>query len=62
MVNTTSHQLNEAFADDVPDPLGAADAMFFAACLGQTKTMITGRSAANAVATAEELETLAALC
>ncbi len=61
MVNTTGYALNETFADDLPDPLGAADAMFFAACLGQRKTMITGRSAAHAVATAEELETLAGL-
>jgi len=59
VTNTTPHKLNEAFASDIPDPLGAADEAFFAACQGRARIAISGRSAAFAVATAEKLETLA---
>ena len=59
MTNTTGFPLNETFASDIPDPLGAADEAFFAACSGHTETPISGLTAAFAVATAEKLETLA---
>jgi len=57
--NTSRFQLIEQFATDVSDPLGAADEAFFAACLGNAETPVSGRTAAFAVATAEKLETLA---
>ncbi len=57
--NTSRFALNDGFATDLPDPLGAADEAFFAACLGQAETPVSGRSAAIAVATAEKLETRA---
>ncbi|MEO9968788.1 MAG: Gfo/Idh/MocA family oxidoreductase [Hyphomonadaceae bacterium] len=57
--NTTGYQLNDAFASEVPDPLGAADEHFFAACVRGTESEISGQSAKFAVATAEKLETLA---
>lgn len=59
MANTTGFPLNEAFASNLPDPLGAADEAFFAACSTQAETPISGRTAAFAVATAEKLETVA---
>jgi len=57
--NTTSFSVNENFAEAVPDPLGAADEMFFKACLGQGAPLVSGDAGALAVATAEALSALA---
>ena len=59
--NTTRHRVNEGFAEAVPDPLGAADEIFFRACLGQGAPLVTGAQAALAVATAQQLAGLAKL-
>ena len=56
--NTTRHRVNEGFAEAVPDPLGAADAMFFRACLGLGDPLVNGDEAALAVTTAETLSAL----
>ncbi|MEL7129526.1 MAG: Gfo/Idh/MocA family oxidoreductase [Pseudomonadota bacterium] len=59
LINTTPFSLNGEFAEDLPDPLGAADEAFFAACQGDSPCLVPGLEAALAVATAEKLETLA---
>lgn len=59
VTNTTPYQLNAAFADDVPDPLGAADYAFFDACRGLSECPAPGHEAAWAVATAERIEQMA---
>lgn len=59
--NTTHYKLNGSFANDMPDPLEAADEHFFAACLRHGETVISGQSVKFAVATAEKLEKLARL-
>lgn len=53
--NTTPFAIADNLADLVPDPLGAADELFFAACTGYGNPLLTGREAARAVATAEIL-------
>lgn len=57
--NTTASSFPAQFDHLVPDPLGAADALFFRACLYGDPPMITGLEAARAVELAARLETLA---
>ncbi|MEM5517420.1 Gfo/Idh/MocA family oxidoreductase [Henriciella sp. AS95] len=54
--NSTSHIINADISDSLPDPLGAADEAFFAACLGERESPIPGREAAEAVRLAEQVE------
>ncbi|MEQ9316318.1 MAG: Gfo/Idh/MocA family oxidoreductase [Henriciella sp.] len=54
--NSTSHVIQPDISDALPDPLGAADEAFFAACLGERETLIPGRAAAEAVRLAEQVE------
>lgn len=58
--NTTQHKVSEDLAGLVPDPLGSADALFFDACRGQANTIMNVEGAAQAVATAQRLEEMAA--
>jgi predicted dehydrogenase len=57
--NTTPHRVQLDISDTLPDPLGAADEAFFAACLGHADTPIPGRVAAEAVRLAELAEAAA---
>lgn len=57
--NMSAHRLNERFAEAVPDPLGAADEAFFAACRGEGPCLVPGREAAEAVRLAEAIDRLA---
>lgn len=59
VANTTEHKVRNDLAGLVPDPLGAADALFFAACGGQANTIMKVNGAVQAVATAERLQDLA---
>ena len=54
--NTTSFNVTADVSDIMPDPLGAADEAFFAACLGERECAIPGREAAMAVVLAERAE------
>lgn len=54
--NTTAHPIRLDVSDVLPDPLGAADEAFFAACLGERETPIPGREAAEACRLAERVE------
>lgn len=54
--NSTSHIIEGDISAVLPDPLGAADEAFFAACLGERETPIPGREAAEAVRLAELVE------
>ncbi|MDJ0921488.1 MAG: Gfo/Idh/MocA family oxidoreductase [Henriciella sp.] len=54
--NTTSYAVKADVSDTLPDPLGAADEAFFAACLGDRDCAIPGREAAQAVHLAEQAE------
>ena len=56
VINTTPYEVRLDVSEDLPDPLGAADEAFFAACLGQADTPISGRSAIEAVRLAELAE------
>lgn len=59
VINTSAHSVKENIADLVPDPLGAADEIFFQACLGMAAPLVSGRDAGAAVALAERLTALA---
>lgn len=54
--NTTPYAVKVDVSDTLPDPLGAADEAFFAACLGERDCAIPGREAAQAVHLAEQAE------
>ncbi len=54
--NTTSYAIKADVSNTMPDPLGAADEAFFAACLGHLHCIIPGREAAQAVHLAEQAE------
>lgn len=54
--NTTPFAVKADVSDTLPDPLGAADDAFFAACLGLRACAIPGREAALAVDMAERAE------
>lgn len=59
VVNTTGYDVQVDISTVLPDPLGAADESFFAACLGETNSVIPGHGAVAAVAMAEAAETIA---
>ncbi len=50
--NTTAYPVRVDIAADLPDPLGAADESFFAACQGESVSQIPGHGAVAAVAMA----------
>lgn len=54
--NSTDFEIRADVSDTMPDPLGAADEAFFAACLGERSCAIPGREAAIAVTYAERAE------
>ena len=54
--NSTRHVIEADISGILPDPLGAADEAFFAACLGERETPVPGREAAEAVRLAEQVE------
>jgi predicted dehydrogenase len=54
--NTTPFEIKVDVSETLPDPLGAADKAFFAACLGERECAIPGREAALAVHMAEQAE------
>lgn len=54
--NTTPFEIRADVSSTMPDPLGAADEAFFAACLGERPCAIPGREAAIAVDYAERAE------
>ncbi len=57
--NTTPYEVRVDVSSVLPDPLGAADESFFAACLGEQNSVIPGHGAISAVAMAEAAETIA---
>ncbi len=59
VVNTTPYQIKVDISEDLPDPLGAADESFYAACLGVSNSPVPGHGAVAAVAMAEAAETIA---
>ncbi len=54
--NTTPFEIKVDVSETLPDPLGAADEAFFAACLGERACAVPGREAALAVHMAEQAE------
>ncbi len=54
--NTTPFEIRADVSEVMPDPLGAADEAFFAACLGERDCAISGREAALAVHMAEQAD------
>lgn len=56
VVNSTPFEVKADVSEAMPDPLGAADEAFFAACLGERDCAIPGHAAAIAVAFAEQIE------
>jgi predicted dehydrogenase len=54
--NSTPFNVKADVSEILPDPLGAADEAFFAACLGEIHCIIPGREAALAVHMAEQAE------
>ena len=54
--NSTPYKIKADVSETLPDPLGAADEAFFAACLDERETPIPGREAAEAVRLAELVE------
>lgn len=57
--NTTPYEIRVDISATLPDPLGAADESFFAACLGERNIAVPGHGAVTAVAMAEAAETIA---
>ncbi|QYJ00410.1 Gfo/Idh/MocA family oxidoreductase [Thalassovita mediterranea] len=55
--NSTPFEVRADVSQSLPDPLGAADHAFFAACLGKGPVLVPGREAVEAVRVAEALET-----
>ncbi len=56
LTNTTPYPVKVDISAELPDPLGAADESFFAACLGEAQSQIPGHGAVAAVAMAEAAE------
>ena len=54
--NTTPYEVRVDIAADLPDPLGAADEGFYAACLGLARSPVPAHGAVAAVAMAEAAE------
>ena len=59
ITNTTEHMLRGGPSGNVPDPLGAADELFFKSCKTGENSIMLGHGAAEAVATAEQLQLIA---
>ncbi|MEZ5997883.1 MAG: Gfo/Idh/MocA family oxidoreductase [Hyphomonas sp.] len=57
--NTTPYEVRVDIAAELPDPLGAADEGFFAACLGEARSPVPAHGTVAAVAMAEAAETIA---
>ncbi len=57
--NTTPYEIKVDVSAVLPDPLGAADESFFAACRGEQNIAVPGHGAVSAVAMAEAAETIA---
>lgn len=57
--NTTPYEVRVDIAADLPDPLGAADEGFYAACLGLARSPVPAHGAVAAVAMAEAAEAVA---
>ena len=55
--NSTPFEVRADVSQALPDPLGAADHAFFAACAGEGPVLVPGHEAAEAVRVAEALET-----
>lgn len=56
--NTTPYTVKVDISSDLPDPLGAADEGFYAACLGLARSPVPAHGAVAAVAMAEAAERL----
>ena len=54
--NTTPYSVKVDIASDLPDPLGAADEGFYAACLGEARSPVPAHGTVAAVAMAEAAE------
>ena len=54
--NTTPYEVRVDIAADLPDPLGAADEGFYAACLGIDRSPVPAHGTVGAVAMAEAAE------
>lgn len=59
LLNTTPYEVKVDIAADLPDPLGAADEGFYAACLGLARSPVPAHGAVAAVAMAEAAEAAA---
>ncbi len=59
LTNTTPYTVKVDISADLPDPLGAADESFFAACLGEAENQVPGHGAIAAVTMAEAAEKVA---
>jgi len=57
--NTTPYEIKVDIAADLPDPLGAADEGFYAACLGLARSPVPAHGTVGAVAMAEAAEAAA---
>ena len=56
VTNTTPYPVKVDISAELPDPLGAADESFFAACIGEMQSQVPGHGAVAAVAMAEAAE------
>lgn len=56
VTNTTPYYVKVDVSAELPDPLGAADESFFAACLGEMQSQVPGHGAVAAVAMAKAAE------
>ncbi len=56
LMNTTAYDVRVDIAADLPDPLGAADEGFYAACLGLARSPVPAHGAIAAVEMAEAAE------
>ena len=54
--NSTPYEIRVDIAAELPDPLGAADEGFYAACLGLARSPVPAHGAVAAVAMAEAAE------
>jgi predicted dehydrogenase len=57
--NTTEYDVRVDIAGELPDPLGAADEGFYAACLGEARSPVPAHGAIAAVSMAEAAEAAA---
>ncbi|HAE27288.1 MAG TPA: gfo/Idh/MocA family oxidoreductase, partial [Hyphomonas adhaerens] len=54
--NSTPYEIKVDIAAELPDPLGAADEGFYAACLGLARSPVPAHGTVGAVAMAEAAE------